>query len=138
MAGYEAYSLFADMVANLNTILFGYISVLSAFLLMSYFAADRLNTLLMVIVLVLFTSTCFTFIFQVNLIKAEMASLYSHMLQLKDEGDSSLQWLGENSPQAVGVLTVFHNLITVGGYLGSMTFFFWRRYHHPEREGHIT
>ena len=132
MPGYEAFSLFNEMVGNLNTILFGYISILSAFLVMSYFAAQRLSTILMVIVLVLFTATCFTFILQVNLIKVQMASLYEHMLYLKAGGDLSLEWLGNNPSQSVNFLTIFHNTITVGGYLGSTIFFLYQRYQNPK------
>jgi hypothetical protein len=127
MPGYEAFSLFNEMVGNLNTILFGYISILSAFLVMAYFSANRLSTLLMVIVLILFTATCFTFIIQVNLIKFQMASLYVYMIDLKNAGDLSLEWFGNNPPQSVNFLTIFHNIITVGGYLGSVTFFIYQR-----------
>ncbi len=127
MPGYEAFSLFNEMVGNLNTILFGYISILSAFLVMSYFSAHRLSTLLAVIVLVLFTATCFTFILQVNLIKVQMASLYEYMLLLKAEGDLSLEWFGNNPSQSVNFLTAFHNIVTMGGYLGSIIFFLYQR-----------
>ena len=127
MPGYEAFSLFNEMVGNLNTILFGYISILTAFLVMSYFSAHRLSTLLMIIVLVLFTATCFTFILQVNLIKVQMASLYEYMLHLKTEGDLSLEWFGNNPSQSVDFLTVFHNIVTMGGYLGSIIFFLYQR-----------
>ena len=132
MPGYEAFSLFNEMVGNLNTILFGYISMLTAFLVMSYISAHRLSTLLVVLVLVLFTAACFTFILQVNLIKVQMASLYEYMLHLKAEGDMSLQWFGNNPSQSVNFLTIFHNIVTVGGYLGSTVFFLYQR--HQNRE----
>ena len=132
MPGYEAFSLFNEMVGNLNTILFGYISILTAFLVMSYFSAHRLSTLLMVIVLVLFTATCFTFILQVNLIKVQMASLYEYMLHLKAQGDLSLEWFGNNPSQSVNFLTVFHNIVTMCGYLGSIIFFLYQRYQNRE------
>ena len=132
MPGYEAFSLFNEMVGNLNTILFGYISMLTAFLVMSYISAHRLSTLLVVLVLVLFTAACFTFILQVNLIKVQMASLYEYMLHLKAEGDMSLQWFGNNPSQSVNFLTIFHNIVTVGGYLGSTVFFLYQRYQNRE------
>ena len=128
MPGYEALSLFNGFLGNLNTILFGYVSILSAFLVMAYFAAERLNLQLMILVLILFTAACFSFILQFNLIKSDMASLHAYMLDLKKAGDPSLQWFGENPSQSILLLTIFQNIVTIGGYFGCIVFFLYQRY----------
>jgi hypothetical protein len=127
MMGYEAFSGFNELVANLNNLLFGYISILSAFLIMSYFAASILNNGLASIVLVLFSLACLMLILQFNFMKTDMEHLYRHIVELKIAGDPTVDWFGQNPAWSIGVLTVIQNLVTIGGYFGCLLFFFWQK-----------
>ncbi|NKC00294.1 MAG: hypothetical protein GKR90_17660 [Pseudomonadales bacterium] len=124
MIGYEAVSGFNDLVANLNNLLFGYISILSAFLIMSYFAAGKLSNGLALIVIVLFSLACLMLIIQFNFMKTDMEHLFRHIIDLKAAGDPTVSWFGHNPGWAVGVLTIIQNLVTIGGYVGCLLFFF--------------
>ena len=127
MIGYEAVSGFNELVANLNNLLFGYISILSAFLIMSYFAASKLNSGLASIVLVLFSLACLMLIIQFNFMKTDMQHLYRHIVELKAAGDPTVDWFGQNPPWSISVLTIIQNLVTIGGYIGCLLFFFSKK-----------
>ena len=127
MTEYEAVSLFSEFVGNLLQVLFGYISILSAFLVMSYFAASKLNKVLMVIVLTLFSLTSLMFIVQFNYIKTDMENIFSYILELQANGSGGLSWFGENPLWTVRFSTIVQNLVTIGGYFGCLGFFFYQR-----------
>ena len=92
---------------------------------MSYFAANKLRNWLSVIVLILFTLVCALFILQINLVRNEMAQLYLHVQQMKDA--QALAWFGKNPYWAIVSLTYLHHIVTIGGYLGSIAFFTYKR-----------
>ena len=120
----DGATLFGGYLDLANQLVFGYVSILSAFLIMSYFAAHKLNKWLMMLVLVLFTIVCAILIMQLNLTRTDMASLYAYLLTL--EG-ADTEWFGNNPGWAPGVLTVLLNFVTFGGYAGSIAFFFYQR-----------
>jgi hypothetical protein len=124
MTEYEGAALFLDYLNTSIQLVLAYISILSAFLIMSYFAADKLINGLMGIVIILFTLVCVMLIFQLNLTRSDMAELYAYLTQFSD---TSLEWFGTNPSWAVRTLTYMHYLVTIGGYIGCLVFFFWRR-----------
>ena len=95
--------------------------------LMSYFAASKLNNGLASIVLVLFSLACLMLIVQFNFIKTDMEHLYRHIIELKTAGDPSVDWFGQNPVWSVRVLTIIQNLVTSGGYIGCLLFFFSKK-----------
>ncbi len=137
MTAAEATSLFYELVGILDSILFGYISILSAFLFMSYFAAAKLNGWLMAIVLVLFSLTCLMFIMQFNFIKTDMENLFRYVFELKTSGDATLTWFGHNPAWTVRSQTIIQNLVTIGGYLGCIVFFFYQKSFKRTVDGNI-
>jgi len=129
MTEYEAVSLFYEMINTSNNHLFGYISILSAFLVMSWFAADKLSNVQMVIVLALFSLACVLLIMQINLTRTDMTSLYAHIIELQSGGASSLSWFVQNPPWFVNNIPIVLNLVTIGGYFSCLGFFFYKKGH---------
>jgi hypothetical protein len=127
MTGYEAVSLFFEIANTATTLLVSYISVLSAFLIMSFFAADKLSNILITIVLSLFSLTCVLLIIQINLTRNDMSSLYGYILELRNTGVNGLQWFGVNPSMFVDNVPFILNIITIGGYLGCIVFFFYKK-----------
>ena len=127
MTEHEAASLFYQLAEISNNQLLGYISLLSAFLVMSYFAATKISRALMIIVVTLFSFVCLLLITQMNLLRGDMETLYVYILDLKGSGLSGLSWFGESSPFFVANIDTIMNLVTLGGFIGCLGFFFYTR-----------
>ena len=124
MTIYEGAELFRAYLEVSNQLVFGYVSILSGFLIMSYLAAHKLNNWLMALVLVLFTTVCAIIILQLNFTRDDMGRLYAYLLTL-DGADTA--WFGKNPAWAPGVLTSLLNFVTFGGYAGCVAYFFYQR-----------
>ena len=96
MHEYEAVSLFLEYVNTSIQLILAYVSILSAFLVMSYFAAPRLHRHLAGIVLFLFTLVCFLFILQINLVRTDMGQMYQYLQSMKEGGTLNFDWFGTN------------------------------------------
>ena len=127
MHEYEAVSVFLEYVNTSIELMLAYVSILSAFLVMSYFAAQKLRSWLAVIVLVLFTLVCLLFILQINLVRNDMGQMYQFLQTQKEAGAMEFGWFGTNPLWAVILLTYLNHIVTFGGYLGSIAFFFYQR-----------
>ena len=127
MTPHDAAELLLGYISGYNQLMYGYIGVLSAFLVMCFAAADKLNRMLCVLVLSLFSLVCIMLIFQMNLIRNDMSGMYQYLLSMKDSEPESLIWFGTNPNWAVPVLTVITNLVSFGGFLGCIAFFFYQR-----------
>ena len=127
MTEYEATSIFYILLNTSFTLMLGYVSILSAFLVMSYFAAAKLSPILQLIVIVLFTLVCLMIITQINLIRNDITEIYLYLFELKGAGATGLQWFGSNPFWVVNLLTVLVNLVTFGGYAGSIAFFLFQK-----------
>ena len=125
----EAVMTFREFVGESNQLLFGYISVVSAFLVMSYFAAEKLHNLLAVIILAIFSAVALLLIFQVYLLNIDIDNLYAYIYTQKTSGVYELSWFGQNPAWSARVLTVLQVLSTLGGYIGCMVFFFYQKSH---------
>ena len=86
MHEYEAVSVFLEYVNTSIELMLAYVSILSAFLVMSYFAAHKLRSWLAAIVLVLFTLVCLLFILQINLVRNDMGQMYQFLQSQKESG----------------------------------------------------
>ena len=127
MTEYEAISLFNDFFGNLIQILFGYVSVLSAFLVMTFFASHKISKFLVALVLFLFTFVCLMLILQFNFVKIDIRNLYLHILELQAQSGSSSNWFGTVPTWAISIQTWAQNIVTIGGYFGCILFFFYKR-----------
>ena len=120
---------FREFVGESNQLLFGYISVVSAFLVMSYFSAAKLSGLLAGIVLALFSAVAILLVFQIYLLNVDIDNLYAFIYSQKASGAYDLSWFGQNPAWAARVQTALQVLSTFGGYIGCMVFFFYQRRH---------
>lgn len=123
----DGVGLFLEFLNVSIQIVLAYISILTAFLVMSYFAAGKLDHWLMFIVLALFTVVCFLLVAQLTLVRSDMGQLLRHLLAQKAAGVYDIAWLGNNPAWAVKILTYLHILVALGGYIGCLVFFFQQR-----------
>lgn len=127
MSESEAYELVVLISSEVNTLMFGYFSMISAFLIMSYMAATKLSSLHAWIVVVLFTLCSFYIVLTLYAFNTDLDSLYLEMLESKSSGKYELRWFGKNPAWLPVSLTAIQIAIGVGGYIASVVFFFSRR-----------
>ena len=127
MSESEAYELFVLLTSELNQLMFGYFSMVSAFLIMSYLVAKKLSRLHSLVIVALFTVCSLYIILNLYVLNTDLDNLYREMIQKKQAGLFELGWFGENPPWIPISLTFVQVLIGVGGYVGSLIFFFSRR-----------
>jgi hypothetical protein len=127
MTEYEGVTLFLEFLNTSIQLVLAYVSILSAFLIMSYFSADKLNGALTLCVIVLFSIVCFLLMTQLYLVRNDMAHLMAYLLTEQNIG-AELPWFGNNAGGGVPALTVLHFLVTVGGYFGCIAYFFYQRF----------
>jgi hypothetical protein len=128
----DLIATFHGYLAAIDTLFFGYVSVLSAFLIMSYLVADKLTAILTTIVLALFTAVCGVLITRLSFLRNDFESLYSYIIQQKASGNIDLSWFGMNPELGTQILTYLVFVVTVGGYLGCIAFFFFQRNAHSD------
>ena len=127
MTPHDAAELLLGYISGYNQLMYGYIGVLSAFLVMCFAAAHKLNNVLSILVLSLFSLVCIMLIFQMNLIRNDLSGIYQYLLGMKESDPESLIWFGTNPNWAIPVLTIITNLVSFGGFLGCVAFFFYQR-----------
>jgi hypothetical protein len=127
MSEYEAFDLFTNLVSQTYQLMFGFFSLISAFLIMSYSVAKKLNNVLSSIVIVLFTIVSVFFVLQFYFINGALDSLYIDMLDKKQTGIFELNWFGTHPAWTTQLVTVIQILIAVGGYFGGLFFYYYRR-----------
>ncbi len=108
-------------------LMFGYFSIVSAFLIMSYFVADKLSTAHSYILLILFTLSSAFLVMNFYALNVDIDSLYLEMITKKDQGIYELGWFGKNSVWVPRTLTLLQTLIGLGGYICCLAFFFGQR-----------
>ncbi|MDA1369131.1 MAG: hypothetical protein O2971_00005 [Proteobacteria bacterium] len=131
----EAISALTGFISEINSTYIDYISVISAFLIMSYFAAHKLNAKLMYVVVVLFTIVAGNIIFSLFLLNNDLDHLYAYIIEQKLAGTYDLPWFGMNPEWASPTLTALQVFSTIGGYLGCIFFFFYQRTHGQDENG---
>ena len=127
MSEAELIEAFLDYNSEVNTVLFGYVGVISAFLVLSYLVADKLPRVLAAIVLSLFTAASGVMISRLLLLRNDLEALYLYLLQHMASGNLDIPWFGSNPAWAPGVLTVFELGATVGGFFACIGFFVYQR-----------
>lgn len=124
MSESEAFELIMLMASELSQLMFGYFSIVSAFLIMGYFAADKLSPLQSAIILILYTICSAFVVLNIYALNIDLDSLYAEMLSKKESGVYELTWFGKNPIWIPISLTIIQVTICLGGYIGSMVFFF--------------
>ena len=127
MSEAELYTAFHASLSAAHSVLFGYISLMSGFLIMSYLAADKLSTVLATIVIALFSGASCLMTFRIFLNRNDAQAIASYMLEQKQSGSLELSWYGSNPSWTVGTSTFLEIAVVLGGFLGCLVFFFYQR-----------
>jgi len=129
MTDYELMSLVVEGINTLWAIFAIYVSIVFAFLVVSYLAASQLAAKIVTIVITLYTLVALWSFWGLNRTAATFAAIIAEIQRAVDEDGSSLGWYpGVSIPDFV--LTVFPALITtiaLVAYVGSIAFFFHQR-----------
>ena len=123
----ELYSAFQSAVALNTEICFGYIGVMTAFLVMSYMVGHKLPTVLTAIVVALFSLVSILITTRIMFNRNDAEALMAHMLQQKELGNFDLAWLGTNPSWGTQTATILDIVVLLGGFLACLGFFFYRR-----------
>ena len=127
MTEYESYDTLMSLAANSYDLMFGYFSLVFAFLVMSHLAAKKLSSQLVVVVLGLYTLASLVITLNFYALNIDLDSLYLYMLERKMDGRFDLSWFGLNPAWVPKSLTILQVLLGLGGYFGSIFFFLYSR-----------
>jgi len=127
----ELITAFHGYLGEINAVLFGYISFISGFLIMSYLVASKLSKLLSIIVLALFTTASGVLILRLIFLRNDFSSLYQYILQQTQSGSLELPWIGTNPAWGTQLLTYLEIATLVGGFVGCITYFLLQRTEQP-------
>lgn len=127
MTAYEASELFLLYLNTYFQFMFGYVGILSAFLVMSYVAADKLNNILSSLVVALFSLVCFMLFIQINFLRNDFRGLNQYLYDIQAIDPVSMTWFGTNPLWAVTLLTYIINTVLFGGYIGCIGYFVYQR-----------
>ena len=133
MTEYEAYDTVMSIAGHTYTLMFGYFSLVFAFLTMSHLAAKRLSTRLAAVVIGLYTLASVVIVLNFYALNVDLDNLYRFMLENKMAGVYDLTWFGMNPIWVPKTLTFFQIMLGLGGYFGSVYFFYSSR-KRPESE----
>ena len=127
MNEYEGVSLVLEYTNTSIQLVLAYTSILSAFLVMSYLAAHKLNVVLTSWVLILFSMVCFLLIFQIFHVRNDLVHLVAYLQGKYVEDAKELPWYGHNAAWGALVVSILHYLVTIGGYFGCIGYFVYQR-----------
>ena len=127
MTEYEAYDTVMSIAGNTYNLMFGYFSLVFGFLVMSHLAAKRLSRQLVVVVISLFTLACLVININFYALNVDLDHLYLYMLEQRLSGAYDLAWFGMNPAWVPKSLTILQVILGLGGYFGSIFFFFYSR-----------
>ena len=123
----DLISAFHGAITINSDVFFGYVGLMSGFLVVSYLVADKLPKLLAFIVISLFTFVSLLMIFRLYLNGDAAAALLEYMKTNEALGNLDLRVFGNNPSWAGIVVPGLEILSTAGGYIGCVVFFFYRR-----------
>jgi hypothetical protein len=123
----ELITAFHGYLGEINSVLFGYISFISGFLIMCYLVASKLSKLLSLIVLTLFTTASGVMILRLLFLRNDFSSLYQYILQQTQSGHLELPWIGTNPAWGTQLLTFLEVATLVGGFVGCIAYFILQR-----------
>lgn len=127
MTAYEATELFLGYLNTYSQFMFGYVGILSGFLVMSYVAGHRISKLLSILVLALFTLVSSMLIIQINFLRNDFTEINLYLFELKNADPESLMWFGTNPSWMIPVLTWITNAVLFGGFAGCVAYFLYQR-----------
>ncbi len=128
MTDYEIASLFAEYASILEQTFINYISVMFAFLVASYLVAHRLSNAMIGVVLVLYSAFALNQIAMMFAVSSDLRGLELLMVERISQGAEELRFhSGARNPLLGLLLGVSGFFAMVGGFVGSLWFFFLQR-----------
>jgi len=127
MTEYEAYDTVMSLASNSYQLMFGFFSLVFAFIVMSHLAARKLSGRLVAVIIALYSVAMLVIILNFYALNIDLDNLYVYMVMQKQNGTYELSWFGTNPPILPKTLTVLQVLLGLGGYFGSLFFFFHSR-----------
>ena len=127
MTEYEAYDTVMSLASETYSLMFGYFSLVFAFLVMSNLSANKIPGRLIPVVLGLYTLATLVIILNFYALNVDLDNLYVYMLERKMSGAYDLAWFGMNPLWVPKTLTILQILLGLGGYFGSVFFFLYSR-----------
>ena len=127
MTEYEAYDTLMSLASLSYDLMFGFFSLIFAFIVMSHLAAQKLSGQLISVIIALYSLAVLVIVLNFYALNVDLDNLYLHMMMQKQNGTYDLSWFGSNSPILPKSLTMLQILLGVGGYFGSVFFFFHSR-----------
>lgn len=129
MTDYEIASLFYGVLSEVETAIVNYTTVLFAFLVFAYFAADRLKPYMVAIVLLLFSAFSADKLILFVLLNGDLADLSSVLQQRLAEGSGELAFIAaaRGGTGISGFFLPVRVVVLMGGYVGALLFFFHQR-----------
>ncbi|GEM_PF-389073 len=127
MTDAEALVAFTDIVDTFHSLMGNYLTVLFAFLVTSYLAADKLDRAMAVVVLALFSIVAAAQILEIWMVRSDITGLGGAIAARVAAGESEFSWHG---PAAFGwakALNVLTMASVIGGYVAAIVFFFHER-----------
>ena len=129
MTDFELVSVFMGLVSTLWSIFASYVSIVFAFLVVSYLASRTLKPVIVLIVVSLYTLVAVWAIWALNRNATTLVAVVGEMKRKVAEGNSSLDW--HPAAQAPDfLLAVVPLLVTIIGllaYFGSVFFLYYHR-----------
>ena len=126
----ELMEAFREHGQMLDALLFGYVSLLTGFLVMSYLVSEKLSTMLTVLVLTLYTLSCGLLVTRITFLRNDFQALHSFILEQQAAGSINIPWFGTNPAWGGTIVTYLIWAVTIGGYLASILFYFYQRRAH--------
>ena len=93
MTEYEAYDTVMSLASQTYSLMFGYFSLVFAFLVMSHMAAERFSSRLVAVVIGLYTLASLVIVINFYALNVDLDNLYLYMLDRKMSGTYELTWL---------------------------------------------
>ena len=131
MTEYEAYDTLMSQAGNAYQLMFGFFGLVFAFIVMSHVAARKISGKLVSVIIAIYTLAVLQIVINFYVLNIDLDNLYAYMMQKKLDGTYDMSWFGSNPLIVPKILTVLQVLLGVGGYVGSIFFFFQSRKESP-------
>ena len=123
----ELITVFQGYVGLTNQLFFGYVSLVTGFIVMSYLVADKISSFLAVIGVVLFSIVSALMFLGIFISRNNAEHLMEYLRAQAQRGELDFAWLGANPSWSGDLMNVLYILATFGGYFASIIYFFYSR-----------
>jgi hypothetical protein len=126
---FEMVSVFTDLVSTLWTVFATYVSIIFAFLVVSYLASRTLQPVIVAIIVSLYTLVAAWAIWALNRSATLLVAVAGEMKRNVADGSSALDWhpAAQSPDFLIAVVPALVTIIALLAYFGSLFFFYYER-----------